>query len=738
MSQKYFKDGILYIDGRKATKKELEDYIKRDVNDIDNRDQVNYALGAMGLTAAAVPTAIGYTDDLDNFAIDSAKRAITLDDLGIKGLDPTIRTEFLKTGPRALNTGNALERLKALIPEGYTGFEPSDLSNAGGNLELTPGNFVQRQISVSPSAQPRRLSYKGLTDADIEPNYGQKGYVWANPENERWTYAQGNFNRGKVTSTNPAVNYLDVEMPPSDKTDFQVTSDITRDPSFIGRRVWGQRQYGKDPSIDGDVMFPKENIVGRREVTAADVYTDLRNRNIDIKLGDFEGNPGAAFQELVEGAAEKTGRTPRQLLLELSTPVEPLGETPRFAGKLPLLEQFNLEGASSENKRKAGIGSVYVDPLSENPTGYYDNNRVLVQSQIGDELTGRYKTNFEINPKLLNPTNLANRAGQFLKRQTGNGMFAGASLAMDPNFNEAIEKGDTSGALRTAGLTIGGGALVEAGTKKILTELAKKGVTSPLNVATGLSPQALAIQIASQAERSTPKTDWSKVSDDSPQKQYMAEKLPTEIGNLGPNLPHANLPEEEQIRIRTLPAKTRQVKTLLPGNQLAYNINNQFKYIKDSIAKGEVPYFTSNQSNNSRQEAVERSGRYSPEITIDGVRYTKTDEASRVIGPDGESRGLQYLNGKPQIVNYGSGTAGRKEPPAPATPARTSPTTVNTSGRGAGRATFTAPAPKPSYKTPQRIMAVLNGKEGIMLQGDPTSFRRANWNDDQKKRYYGR
>ena len=37
----------------------------------------------------------------------------------------------------------------------------------------------------------------------------------------------------------------------------------------------------------------------------------------------------------------------------------------------------------------------------------------------------------------------------------------------------------------------------------------------------------------------------------------------------------------------------------------------------------------------------------------------------------------------------------------------------------------------------QKVMAVLNGKEGYMLQGDPSSFRMANWSPLDRRRYYG-
>ena len=45
-------------------------------------------------------------------------------------------------------------------------------------------------------------------------------------------------------------------------------------------------------------------------------------------------------------------------------------------------------------------------------------------------------------------------------------------------------------------------------------------------------------------------------------------------------------------------------------------------------------------------------------MTIGGKQYHRTSEPSRVIGPGGKYYGLEYLNGKPQIVPYGRGAAG--------------------------------------------------------------------------------
>ena len=61
-------------------------------------------------------------------------------------------------------------------------------------------------------------------------------------------------------------------------------------------------------------------------------------------------------------------------------------------------------------------------------------------------------------------------------------------------------------------------------------------------------------------------------------------------------------------------------------------------------------------------------------------------------------------------------------------------------GTAAGYRAVTPPKPKPQQRmaSPQRVLAVLNGKEGYMLKGDSSSFRMSNWSDEQRKKYYGK
>jgi len=122
-------------------------------------------------------------------------------------------------------------------------------------------------------------------------------------------------------------------------------------------------------------------------------------------------------------------------------------------------------------------------------------------------------------------------------------------------------------------------------------------------------------------------------------------------------------------------------------------------------------------------------------IEIGGKVYTH-DESTNMITPmgGGKTQGLAYKDGKPVAVEYGSVKGRTSMVDDVVTPlVETGKAIKETAVRRAKEWT----KPKPAA-TPQRVMAVLNGKEGYMLKGDSSSFRMANWSDAQRNKYYGK
>lgn len=455
----------------------------------------------LGGALAALTLPALFSDGKDYSRAYQAERAVALEDAGAGDFDSNLKSRYIYDGPYSLITENAVKRINEYVPPGYSKFEPSDLSGAGGFSELLQQQRqdkpdVRRQITVSPGAQPRRLSYEGLTEDDLGPT-GQKGYIWANPDEPQYGYAAGNLNRGRQKSRNPAVNFLGVEMPEGDKRQFATTGEVIADESFTTNRGWGERQFE-----GGDVMFPKEKIAARAEVTAADIYTRMKDMGLSPDVGDFSRDPGKAFKELAASYAEAMRTTPAEALQELATPVPVLGTSERKTGTLPVYDQFQLEGASPEAIRKSGIGSVYMN--SDHPAvsaPMPDERRLFLETTDGDRWN--VTRHFEVNPALVSPKR---RAGDFLRRQSGAGVMAGAGLALDPSINQALQRGDYSEAALVGGTALAAGAAGEAAVKRGLIELAQRGVTAPLRVATAVAPPVAAIQTAAIAERSVPMT----------------------------------------------------------------------------------------------------------------------------------------------------------------------------------------------------------------------------------------
>lgn len=477
-----------------------------------NQAQALYGAGvAGGLSAGALLTV-----DQDN---DSALYQDRLDALraaGATDFDPALKRTYLNQGAYGLITDRSTERLKELVPSGVTSFEPSDLSQAGRIPDLlqAPGSggdgAVQRQVTVSPGSSPRRLSYEGLSADDLVPGEGQKGYIWANPGEPQYGYAHGNLMRGRVQARNPAINLLAVEMDPGAETLFRTTGEIVEDPAFASERRWGQRQYG---DTKGDVMFPKESIRARAEVTAADLYTRLKEQGA-LPAGFEERNlsprgfdAGKALKELTETYAERAGKPPVEALLEVATPVSPLGVSGRKAGQLPVFQRFAIQQAAPESLRQSGIGPVFETEWNDG-RGTAGKRDLLVTTPRPWPLNG--DEHFRVNPDLVEPRK--SRAGNFLRRQSGLGA-ALAGAVVSPDVIEAYEQGRPAEAVARAGTAVLAGAAGESVSKQVLSALAQRGVVAPLRAVSAVAPPVAAVQLATMAQRTTRATPAQVIAD---------------------------------------------------------------------------------------------------------------------------------------------------------------------------------------------------------------------------------
>lgn len=463
-----------------------------------------------------------FSDGRDYYLANQVERAMALENVGANNFDSLLRQNYIDDGPYSLITNEALNKVNAYVPPGQSGFVPADLTKAGKFKEILESlkkdnPEIRRQITVSPGPQPARFSYTGLTEEDLGKT-GQKGYIWANPDQPQFGYAVGNYSRGTFKTGNPAINLLAVDMPAEQERPFKTTNEIVNDNTFVNNRGWGQRKFES-----GDVMFPKENIFGRAEVTAADIYTKMKDLGLSPELGDFTRNPTKAFKELTDSYAEAIKTDPVTALQDLATPVTPLGITKRETGKLPIYKQFSLENAAPEAISRSGIGTVYLNDNKVLPEIQLPENQRLFLETADDD-RWNVTRHFEVNPFLIKPKN---KTVDFLRRQSGAGVMTGLGLAMDPQINQALQKGDYKEAAMVGGPGLTAGVAGEAIVKRGLAELAKRGVTTPLKVASTVAAPVTAISLAATAERSQPMTKT--------QTQLDRKQNPARYGAQGPS-----------------------------------------------------------------------------------------------------------------------------------------------------------------------------------------------------------
>lgn len=159
--------------------------------------------------------------------------------------------------------------------------------------------------------------------------------------------------------------------------------------------------------------------------------------------------------------------------------------------------------------------------------------------------------------------------------------------------------------------------------------------------------------------------------------------------------------------------------------------------LTDAIIGGAMEYLTNPNVNelealySGATSFIPESGGTAPGtfITVDGKNYTETSTPGKYLSTDGAAQeyGIEYLNGKPQMVRYGQGQAGMARldqmiEPVAAQVKRTMKQRLGV----------------PEARGRQLVLAVLNNEEGEMIPGDPTSFRRKNWSEEERMRFYRR
>jgi hypothetical protein len=451
------------------------------------------ATGGMGLLLPILGHAIAQENAKnDEFNIN---RAVFQAGPYFKDVDPRLKNLYLERGSKGLQN-YAGDILKEFIPSTTSPFVPADLSLAGKYKEILENiesvNNLTDNITVTPGPNPARFATPELTPAETGKG-GAKGYIWGNPDEPQWGYARGNLNRKVVTTANPTLYMTKLDLDPEKQGPFNTTGEVVSNPTLIENRRWGQRSqhYG------GDLYYPKENIKARGEVTAADLYTKIKNYGFEGGPLTDVNRPDEYFQHLAETLAKLEGTSERpapikQVLENIATPVPPLGISERERGAVPIFKEFDVLGATPEQKVKAGINKIFLDPTDVRFEVSHAFQPVTVDNKV---------VQLAVPKSLENPSTYAGRSfGNINPLKTG-GFIAGALYS--PEVFKDIEKKQYVSAAAKAGAAAATGALMEGAVRTGVVNAAKAGIAWPARALAAVSSPVAAVSMATLAPGSS-------------------------------------------------------------------------------------------------------------------------------------------------------------------------------------------------------------------------------------------
>ena len=471
-------------------KKQFED---EELNSTKNSAEL---IGALGLIGAP---AIGYASALESAPESEAliDRAVIAGKYFDKNIDSRLKDLFLKEGGYGLQF-HAGPILQELIPSTTTPFVPADLSMAGkyseALKEIKPQNYQADIITITPGPNPARFSTPELTPAEVAPG-GAKGYIWGNPVEPQWSYARGNVRKETVVTANPTAYLTRLNLLPEAEGRFKTTGDVVSSEELLTNREWGQR--GK--SGKGDIYFPKEAIQARGEVTAADLYTKLRNYGYAPQPLTNINQPDEYFKQLAEQVAQAESKNYRpkpisQVLLETASPTPALGIFERERGAIPIFKEFDMAGATPEQKTAAGINKVFIDPMDP----------AMRQTPVSwDYVNVGNKERTLTLPRDIarEPSTFAGRMFRNVSPLTGGGFVASALYS--PEVFEDLEKGRYGSGLLKAGASATTGAIAEGLVRAGVVKAAKAGIAAPARVLALANPIVASIATATLAPGSS-------------------------------------------------------------------------------------------------------------------------------------------------------------------------------------------------------------------------------------------
>jgi hypothetical protein len=417
-------------------------------------------------------------------------------------VDPTFKKAWIN------NPGNMSQHITNLfskhIPSSTSEYVPADLTLAGKYKEqlekLSPVDISTDIITVTPGPNPARFASSDISPETLNKDIS-RGYVWGNTEEPQFGYATGNYNKKAVSSVNPSIYFANLDLSSTPETNFHTTTDVAHAPGLNENRVWGQKP-------DLDTFFPKEVTRARGEVTAADLYTAIKNKGETPSTfrPNTQGAPGIFLNDLANQYANLNNKSVKESLLDLASPVPALGESLRERGSIPYNIKYDFSQASPEQLKKIGLtdepnslfrlggreGHWVREKLPDVPNlqrnselgyGNWDENGVEANKPVYDAFKN-------IEPEktfsIKTPKYLIN---------SGAGV---ASLLYTPEIIDSLEKGKYMDATKQAGASLIAGSAADALIRGGVVQAAKAGITAPARALAATGPLAAPLALVSQ------------------------------------------------------------------------------------------------------------------------------------------------------------------------------------------------------------------------------------------------
>lgn len=461
---------------------------ERQVNDAFIKQKLNGVGPALAFAGGLFSPLFQHAEAINNLSketdiIDKANKLSPY-----ANLDSTFKKEFINS-PDTL--GTKIENMFARhIPSSTTEYTPADLTLAGKYKEqlqqLPETNFSTDVITVTPGPNPARFNSSDTSPETLNADRA-RGYIWGNTAEPQFSYAEGNFNREKVSTINPSIYFTNLDLSSTPKKEFHTTGDVSIDSNLTNKRIWGERS-------NSDIFFPKEVTRARGEVTAADLYTAIKNKGETptTVFNPGKKSPGDFLNELAHEYAELNKKPVNESLLELASPVPSLGDAIRERGTIPHSIPFDFSKANSKQLAKVGIT---FEPNSLFKLGQPDNSYTNLKLQTVPNLNinrNVYDSGLELSPAA---NSFANIRGKWAPVKSG---AAVAGLLYTPEIIDSLEKKQYAKAVTQLGASVASGAASDALIRTGVVQAAKTGITAPARALAAVSPVAGPMALVSQ------------------------------------------------------------------------------------------------------------------------------------------------------------------------------------------------------------------------------------------------